>query len=190
MDGVSDDSGYRREDVAALLRKGQDLFHSFENQRAEIEAANHSATGRTRSGHKAPIDDLRRELETNIFEAARDTRITTGKWMLFPYEKDVDEVWAAVAGATIKGKLGVGAKVATNNGSDKVRMVAIYTHDHEDREDVRRVLEKLFEMGLVDKKASRPIYYKCDAYTYLNLDSKNSYGLKTSRYSSKDILAR
>jgi hypothetical protein len=40
------------------------------------------------------------------------------------------------------------------------------------------------ELGLVENQ----IWYKCDAFTHLNLDSKNPYGIKASLYGSKDVL--
>jgi hypothetical protein len=43
-------------------------------------------------------------------------------------------------------------------------------------------------MGLVDVE-DRPIYYKCDAFTYLDITSKNEYGLKASMFSSRDVLS-
>lgn len=56
------------------------------------------------------------------------------------------------------------------------------------REDVKRVLKKLVELNLV-KRGERPIYYKRDALTYLEIMSKNKYGLKATSCSSADVLA-
>jgi hypothetical protein len=36
---------------------------------------------------------------------------------------------------------------------------------------------------------ARVIYYKCDAYTYLDISSSNEYKLKASMYNSRDMLA-
>jgi hypothetical protein len=192
VDATSDENGYTTEDIASLVRKGQELLQSFENQKAQVEVEFHETKSHTRS-HNASltrkIANLRSKLETEIFQAARIAHVTTGKWMLFPYQNKVDEMWTAVVGATIKGNLGVAAKVATHDPltPNKARLIAVYTRDHENRDDIRRVLRKLIDMGLVGKNA---IYYKCDAYTYLGIDSKNPYGLRASRYSSKDILTK
>lgn len=106
--------------------------------------------------------------------------------MLFPSMADVNEVWAAVAGDTVKGHLGIAAKVVTNEGSRSRggRLICVYTSDFEDKTDVKSVLVKLRDMGLVEK----PIYYKCDAYTWLNVESQNPYGLKASMFSRRDVL--
>lgn len=109
--------------------------------------------------------------------------------MLFPSPKNVDEVWAKVARATWEGELGVGAKVAAKNyddeNSEKSRLVCVYTRDFEDRADVERVLEKLVGMKLVGEQG---IFYKCDAYTYLDVMGGNEWKLKASMYGSKELL--
>lgn len=92
-----------------------------------------------------------------------------------------------VAEGTAAGTLGVDAKVAVNDGSERARLICIYTVDFRDLEDVKRVLEKLVELGLVDVKG-RPIYYKCDAYTHLDIEGQNPYGLRNSLWSSKEVL--
>lgn len=48
----------------------------------------------------------------------------------------------------------------------------IYTRDYKDIDDIRRVLEKLIELGLV-KDDEGSIYYKADAYNY---GSEDLYG--------------
>jgi hypothetical protein len=177
--------------VAAFVAKGTNLLHRFENEKTTLESE-HAKTGKGRPA--APltlrINRLRHQLERDIFAAARETGVITGKWMVFPTADRVDEFWAAVAGATVKGELGIEAKVATDEPTkkDSARLIAVYTRDYEDKDDVRRVLRKLLDLGLV-KADQRPIYYKCDALTYLEINSGNPYGLKASRYSSKDVLA-
>lgn len=53
-------------------------------------------------------------------------------------------------------------------------------------EDVRRVLDELLDLELC-RRDGKPIYYKCDAYTYLNLSSNNEYKLRASLYSSAEL---
>ena len=48
-----------------------------------------------------------------------------------------------------------------------------------------RVVKELKRLNLISEKG---IYYKCDAYTYLEINSGNEYKLKASMYSSKDLL--
>jgi len=47
----------------------------------------------------------------------------------------------------------------------------------------------LVDMDLVSEDG-RGIYYKCDAYTLLEINSGNEYGLAASLYSSKEMLKR
>ncbi|KAG0647124.1 hypothetical protein D0Z07_6932 [Hyphodiscus hymeniophilus] len=109
------------------------------------------------------------------------------KWMMFCPPQEVNAVWSVVARATAQNDLGIVAKVAPDNGRGDVRLICIYTKDFNDIEDVTRVLGKMKNIGLFESKDV--LYYKCDAYTYLNLTSKNPYNIKASLYNSKDILA-
>jgi hypothetical protein len=67
--------------------------------------------------------------------------------------------------------------------------VCVYTKDFQDANDVRRVLDELETMGLVN--AGKVIYYKPDAYTYLDLkrDTAAQYGLQASLYNSRSMMA-
>ncbi|KAK1139969.1 hypothetical protein N8T08_010965 [Aspergillus melleus] len=127
-------------------------------------------------------------MERSILDLARREGIKTGKWLFFTAPDRVDYVWNVIAQATERGELGPSSKVATNDGSGKARMIAVYTHDFDDVADVRRVARKLADLGLI-KPYDRPIYYKTDAYTHLDINSGNAWGLKTSMYNSRDILA-
>lgn len=44
------------------------------------------------------------QLQSDILKAAKDCRITTGKWMLFASLSKIDEYWAAVVRATVDGR--------------------------------------------------------------------------------------
>lgn len=111
--------------------------------------------------------------------------------MLFPTVDRVDTVWSTVVQALEDGRLGETVKVAPDDGSGgggQARLICVYTANFEDREDVKRVLNGLVEVGLVNAD-QRPIYYKCDAYTLLDIKSKNDFGLKASLFSSRDVLS-
>jgi hypothetical protein len=58
-----------------------------------------------------------------------------------------------------------------------------------DADDVLRVLNELESMGLIN--VGRTIYYKPDAYTYLDLrrETVGEYGLQASIYNSRALLA-
>jgi len=108
--------------------------------------------------------------------------------MLFPKVDDVPRYWYKVAEATADNRLGIGAKISTGlDGDRKERLICVYTKDFSDMDDVRRVLQALVDIGLVPEDG-RGIYYKCDAYTYLEINSGNEYGLAASLYSSKEML--
>lgn len=83
--------------------------------------------------------------------------------MIFPSPSEVNEVWSVVAHATANNQLGISSKVAPDDGDDRsARLICIYTNDFEDMNDVRRVLLKLKDLGLVQK--SKAIYYKCGKF--------------------------
>lgn len=174
-------------DVPTLLRKGRELLFEYENEATVLREAHDKSGAKTTAALTRKLNPLRRELEKNILALARDTGVTHGKWMIFPTNDRVDECWATVVKAMEKGELGNTAKVAPNDGSGQAQLICVYTSDFSDAEDVRRVVRKLSELGLVEKGA-RPIYYKCDAYTLLDITSNNNYGLKASMFSSRDVL--
>ncbi|RHZ51921.1 DUF1917 domain-containing protein [Aspergillus thermomutatus] len=174
--------------IAKLVREGTELLHRFEDQKAELEAEHDRSRSKSKAALTRKLNPLRRTLEQDIFALARKTGVVSGKWMMFITADRVDRYWEAVATGTVSGQLGDAAKVATDDGSGRPRLIAIYTKDYADRQDVKRVLEKMVDLGLV-KTDERPIYYKCDAFTYLRIMSDNPYGLKASMASSRDVLA-
>lgn len=60
--------------------------------------------------------------------------------------------------------------------------------DFRDEVDVRRVLEEIEAIGLLD--SNRSIYYKTDAYTYLGIygGTASDFGLQASLYNSRKML--
>jgi len=64
-------------------------------------------------------------------------------------------------------------------------LICIYTKDFNNREDVKRVVAKLKDLGCF---MGQPIYYKADFYTHLGLNSGNEWNFKTSLFSSSEIL--
>ncbi|KAL4921799.1 hypothetical protein BDW62DRAFT_207995 [Aspergillus aurantiobrunneus] len=175
------------DDVGEFKRRGREALNAFEAQEASLRYEN-DRKGGSAIALSRKVKPLERELEQHIFTLARETNCVTGKWMMFITTDRVDSYWGAVAEATMQGHLGIAAKVATDDGEGRARLIAIYTKDYEDREDVKRVLRKLAEMNLV-RKGERPIYYKRDALTHLEIMSKNRYGLKATAFSSADVLA-
>ncbi|EDU44534.1 conserved hypothetical protein [Pyrenophora tritici-repentis Pt-1C-BFP] len=112
-------------------------------------------------------------LQERITGLARETRVVSGKWMLFLKLEDVTRIWKQIVSSVIDNRLGCTCKVATDD-------VCVYTKDFEDAEDVLRVLKELDSMGLIT--AGRSIYYKPDAYTHLDItgEKASEYGLRAS----------
>ncbi|KAJ5780520.1 hypothetical protein N7457_005680 [Penicillium paradoxum] len=182
-------SSRRSGDIPTLLRKGRELLLQYEHESVVLRKAHDESGAKTTAPLTRKLNPMRKELERNILDLGRETGVTDGKWMLFPTVDHVDEVWSTVVKAMEKGELGEAAKVATADGSGngQSRLICIYTSDFGDTGDVKRVLCKLVDLGLVGR-GSRGIYYKCDAFTCLEINSKNEYGLKASMFSSQEVL--
>ncbi|KAK5057574.1 hypothetical protein LTR84_011574 [Exophiala bonariae] len=192
-------------DLGGFKQAGFNLLESYQTHREELQAQNPTkpAGSITRM-----MKTERDKLEPAILSLAREKRILNGKWMIFPPVEDADRVWRIVAEATWKGKLGTASKVATYDENDEsaraaTRIICVYTADFTDESDVTRVLLALCDLGLVDEKegakgdqdaaaatAAKVIYYKCDAYTYLDLTASNEFKLKASMYNSRDLLRK
>lgn len=89
-----------------------------------------------------------------------------GKWLVFVHRSNVDELWDKVGLATMKGELGFAAKVSTtrpnpNASKADTHVICVYTYDVDDVDDVRRVRQRLRDLGIVAK-----IPYKTDDATY------------------------
>ncbi|KAL8851111.1 MAG: hypothetical protein Q9221_004007 [Calogaya cf. arnoldii] len=177
-------------DQAGFTKVAEELLLAFSDKTDEIET---SMAGKPKGSVTRKLTPLRKALENDLFAAAKKRHCTSGKWMLFPYPEDVNRHWAIVATATVNRELGTAAKVAPDDGKgDRVpRLICVYTKDFSDIDDVKRVLGRLVELGLVKKKGAgeeRGIYYKADAFTELGINSGNEWGLKASLYASKDLL--
>jgi hypothetical protein len=109
-----------------------------------------------------------------------------GKWMLFLKKHgQLDKWWIKIHNLILNGHLGHEAKVSTmmkneheTNEDDGV--IIIYTDNYEDRNDVKRVLDQLREIGVNWK-----IYYKTDLMTHNGIYRDTSYTAST--YSSDDF---
>ena len=187
-------SHHRNADVGGFKQSATPLLEAFMKVRREVEDQNPEKPQGSITRMLKPERD---QLEADIVKLAKDKHVTCGKWMLFPYPNDVDAVWWKVCNGTLEGRLGCAAKVATDDGDESrtQRLICIYTEDFSDKEDVQRVLSELKELGLVKDNPSSTgsgsnkgvIYYKCDAYTYLDITSDNEYRLKASMYNSRDM---
>ncbi|KAI9891640.1 MAG: hypothetical protein M1814_002574 [Vezdaea aestivalis] len=174
-------------DYTGLKEEGGLLLSELKEEKSKLEAM---MKGKTKGTITKAYNPIKKQYEERILQLAQDKNITSGKWMLFPPEDAVTRVWATVAKAVVDNELGVQAKVATWRSRDSpIRLVCIYTKDFSNVADVKRVLRKLSQLGLVARE-KQAIYYKCDAYTYLDLSSGNEWSIKASMYASSELLAR
>ncbi|KAL3426127.1 hypothetical protein PVAG01_02918 [Phlyctema vagabunda] len=174
------------EDILGFITAGQQLLEELEEKKhavgTEMKGMNASTVSRTLNKHKEDI--IRR-----IRKAAVEMKCTTGKWLLFTPPESVNEVWECVARATMDNELGIAAKVSPFQLEQRRqdRVICIYTKDFEDKDDLARVVKKMQELRLIDNRG-KAIYYKPDAYTYLDLKRDNLYDIKPSLYSSTEFL--
>lgn len=178
-------------DSARFIAEGTRLLRDFEDRQSDLKVE-HDRSGAQKAALTRKLKPLCAQLAEDIFTIARETKVTCGKWMLFPAPNRVDEVWETVARATVAGELGIESKVATkpSGTTDKTRLLVVYTRDYADLADMKRVVEKLKDLGLVTVGMKKPIYYKTDAYSWLDITSTNPYGLKASLYNSDNVLGK
>ncbi|WP_292518440.1 putative phosphothreonine lyase domain-containg protein [Methanoculleus sp.] len=104
-----------------------------------------------------------------------------GKWLIFVPADEVDEAWRKVRDGTIRGRLGISAKVSTAkpnpDSRDERSVIYVYTRDWADEADVMRVRERLRDLGFVDR-----IGYKRNIETYRGEYSEE--GRKVTYYSA------
>lgn len=184
-------------DIGGFKQTGFNLLEDYTTRKEEVEKKN---PGKPPGTITRLLRGERLKLESALLTLAREKHVMNGKWMLFPPVQDVDRVWRIVAKATWEGKLGIAAKVATNAEDEEKsersaqRLICIYTHDFSDQDDVTRVVRSMRKLSLLDEQgddqpvAATAIYYKCDAYTHLDIMSGNEFKLKASMYSSRDLL--
>lgn len=173
------------ESIASLTENARPLFDTFMQQRSITECQNPEKAVGTITRKMGPYRD---KLQVDLLNAATSARVTCGKWMIFPKPDDLPRVWRLVAEATSEGKLGPTSKVGTYEPENltKGTLICVYTYDFSDLADVKRVLAALFDLNII--RGGSRIYYKCDAYTHLNISSNNEYKLPASLYSSEDVL--
>lgn len=104
-----------------------------------------------------------------------------GKWLIFVPEDEVDAAWKKVRDETMKGTLGISAKVSTAKPNPDSRdwraVIYVYTRDWADEADVMRVRERLRDLGFTER-----IGYKRNIETYRGEYSKE--GRRVTYYSA------
>lgn len=173
-------------DLSSFREAGETLLSDFDDRRERIKDEN---PGKVQATITRKMNPHRDALEKHLLATATKHHVTSGKWMLFPGAEELPRSWRIVAEATAAGKLGPMSKVGTwEPGSEKKgTLICVYTYDFNDYEDVKRVLAELLRLELF-RQSGRQIYYKCDAYTHLDIGSSNAYNLKASLYASAKVL--
>lgn len=104
-----------------------------------------------------------------------------GKWLIFVPAEGVDEAWRKIRDETVKGTLGISAKVSTAkpnpDSRDERSVIYVYTRDWADEADVMRVRERLRDLGFEER-----IGYKRNIETYRGEYSEE--GRKVTYYSA------
>lgn len=102
-----------------------------------------------------------------------------GKWLIFVAKATIDTSWQTIKNATTAGELGISAKCSTNKlnpiaeqcKNKDSNVICVYTYDYDDLADVKRVRNKLFELGFI-----QPLGYKTDEATKAGHYSFNRSG--------------
>jgi hypothetical protein len=104
----------------------------------------------------------------------------TGKWLVFVPARHLDRWWELIRLATEQGLLGFSAKAATARpnelaGSQRTKLICVYTRDWQDHGDVRRILQQLRGLGVTSR-----LSYKTDQAT-----ASGVYGTGSAMYVSQ-----
>ena len=151
-----------KEDYASFRQAGEKILEVLSKQKDSVDNKSyHEGPSQVAKGCKS----VQEQASDEILAKAQECGIKTGKWMLFVSQEEVDRVWALVVAGTLSGELGIDAKVATDDGSRRERVVCVYTQDFADQGDVKRVLCGLEKKQLAGQGGLKPIYYKAGWYT-------------------------
>ena len=99
-----------------------------------------------------------------------------GKWMLFPRCGQAVPAWRIVARAGADGQIWL-AKISPR-ASRASHLICVYTPDFTDRAEVETVVQRLDDLGLVE----RPVYYKPDIFTYAGIYNQTRSSNRASVY--------
>ncbi|MDD1674316.1 MAG: DUF1917 domain-containing protein [Methanomicrobiales archaeon] len=189
----------RGSDLFVLVENGEDfrtlfdeIFQKFSNEYPDLARVLTEKFGNTTA-----IYDLLRAGEgviptktTQMYWVIQDapailpTEVNdelAGKWLIFLEGDRVDEAWKKIRDATIRGELGISAKVSTAKPNpesrDDRKVIYVYTKDWRDEVDVMRVRENLRAIGFVDR-----LGYKRNIETFRGEYSKK--GKRITYYSA------
>ncbi|KAI2622667.1 DUF1917-domain-containing protein [Hypomontagnella submonticulosa] len=173
-------------DLTSVVEGGMERLHIASEFIDSFKKSGQHPALITRECRKAGMDAAKA-----ILDLAQALHVRCGKWMLFCTALEVNEVWETIARATANNELGIAAKVATRSAVDTrtERLICVYTADFTDTKDVRRVAERLKQLGLVQARG-KPLYYKPDVYTYLGISHGNPWEIRASIYDTTSMLKK
>jgi hypothetical protein len=205
------------EDIATFKQLGLTRLETFLKLREDIEASNPTRTaGVITRMMKSDRDDLESDLiglakrhgVTNgkwmLFPTESNVNIVWGLVCNAVWEGKLGNVAKVATGkdtdteeaTSFRSQDGEGgvARRTSDSRDSGARLICVYTPDFSDEVDVRRILKSLKDMGLLQTdgnayggRNAATIYYKADAYTYLDILNGNEYKIKASLYCSKDL---
>ncbi|KAI5854085.1 DUF1917-domain-containing protein [Durotheca rogersii] len=173
-------------DLSRVVAGGMERLHFASDYIDMCKKSSDDLDYIARECRKAGLDAAK-----DILDLAKAHHVTCGKWMLFCSAFQVNEVWGIIANATANNELGIAAKAALRSTDDPrtYQLICVYTADFSDAKDVKRVAEKLKQLGLVQPRG-RPLYYKPDVYTYLGIAQGNPWDIKASIYDTTSMLEK
>jgi hypothetical protein len=205
------------EDIPTFKQLGLTRLETFLELREDVEASNPSKTaGVITRMMESDRDNLKSDLislakqhgVTNgkwmLFPSESNVDIVWGVVCNAVWEGKLGNVAKVATGKDVDtedvtlqafhdGESGVARRTSDSRDSG-ARLICVYTPDFSNEADVRRVIKSLKDLGLLQTDGNAyggentaTIYYKADAYTYLDILNGNEYKIKASMYCSKDL---
>jgi len=174
---VSVSPGY---DATLLQRNDTTAFEVSAYQPALDKIAETIQSGKRVSGK------IKMDCVNAIQETARQQHLIHGMWMLWLESDQADEKWQEIARATAQGKLGCKSQIKPSKTTASYESIVclIHTKDFEDKDDIRRVLMALQDLGFTLRSG-----YKPEVFTLLGIKSNNEWRLPSTIYSVKEVEA-
>ena len=141
--------------------------------------------------YKQRLESMKIRLHNDIIMIARKYGVKRGKWLVFCERDEVDRLWHDICQRVVDGRLGTAAKVARSGSGRRFHdshAICVYTHDFDDWDDVERVLKELETLGLLQEANKKPVLYKNDAFSLLDLDRGNEYGMATVMWDANEVM--
>ncbi|TFK32294.1 translation initiation factor eIF 4e-like domain-containing protein [Crucibulum laeve] len=99
-----------------------------------------------------------------------------GKWLIFAEPSEIDAIWARLVRLLCLERRKGSAKVSPRRGEDR-HVICVYVSDYTNMAEVKAMRASLRFIGITGR-----IGFKPDAYTYLDIYSKNCWNIRPCRY--------